>query len=402
MKETLHRWTATATRSVTERRWSWPRRETAIQLGVWLGAALICVFLLARHARESSWTGLARGRIVHLSVPWDARVEATPVSLFQHVRRGDVVAILDHSVLAAQIQAVEAEIARLRSEHDEIQGLLDAEVAERRSDWSAETRAFARDAAELAVRLKEAEADLEYDRSMLVGLEGNAAILEKMFATGHVAQAEVELARAEAVATANRAAANERLVLDLRGRLAASEAREAEHAGLEPSRPARAPANDHLAQAIAVQVGLQRELEAQRDQCILRAPFDGTVVEIRGRAGEESVRRPGEGDLRRPGEVVGAGEPVIAVAAARPSEIVTYVASGSGDRLRPGVEVELVSGATRQVAASVVEAVGPAVERMPESMWGPMQVPRWGRPILVRIPQGFDVAVGDTVGVRLP
>jgi hypothetical protein len=92
---------------------------------------------------------------------------------------------------------------------------------------------------------------------------------------------------------------------------------------------------------------------------------------------------------------------VIAVAADRPSEVVAYVMDPGGSRLRSGLGVELMSGAARQVAVSEIQAVGPVVERLPESLWGDTQLPRWGRPLLVRIPPGFDVAVGEMVDLRL-
>ena len=393
-------WRRDSAATVPGSTWSWPRRETTIQVAVWTLSAIVCLVFLARRAQAPQLVGLARGRVVQLSVPWAARVEAVPVGLFQRVRRDEVLAILDHSVLTAQIEQTEAEIARLRSEHAENQGLLDAEVGARLADWDAGGRAFARDAAELEIRLHEVEADLRYDRSMLEGLRANVTMLEKSVANGHAAPAELELSRAEAAATASRHAANERLAADLRTRLTEALGRQRKHLEYQPVRPSRATAVDHLTQAIAVQVALQRELEAQREQCILRAPFDGTIVEIRGRAGEESLRRPGEGALRRPGEVVGAGEAVVAVASERPTEVVAYLMHGDGERLRPGLEVELVRAqGGRQVAISRIEAVGPTRERLPESLWGETQVPRWGRPLIVRIPPEFDVVAGDPVDV---
>jgi multidrug efflux pump subunit AcrA (membrane-fusion protein) len=368
---------------------------------VWLVAASLCAVLLGRDAASPRAVGLARGRVVQLSVAWPARVEAVPVKLFQKVERDQVVAIVDHSVVSAQIEQVEAEIARLRAEHTENQDLLDADVGARRSDWSAESRAFARDASELAIRLHEVRVELEYDRAMAEGLQAHVASLEPLVVAGHAAPAELDLARAEAAATKSRALENERLAADLEERLAQAESRRDQHMGHEPVRPPRAPAMDHLTHAIGVQVGLLRELQAQRAQSILKAPFDGTVVTLLGRAGEAALRRPGEGDVRFAGEVVAAGDPVIAIAADRPTEIVGYVVGRTGGRLREGREVRLVNPAGKaQIGVSKIESISPTVERLPESLWGASGIASWGRPFLVPVPEGFDVTAGDRVHVH--
>jgi multidrug efflux pump subunit AcrA (membrane-fusion protein) len=278
-----------------------------LQAGVWVAAAALCGFLLARHVETPRLPGLARGRVVQLAVPWAARIDSVPVELFQKVARDEVVAILDHGVLAAQIDQVEAEIARLRSEHDHEQDVLDAELGARHSEWDAEGRAFARDATELALRLREVQVELEYDRAMLAGLNANVASLEALVAAGHAAPAELALARAEATAIAKRGAESERLASDLAARTQEAMSRAERHQDLAPLRPSISTASDELEYAIRVQLGLLGELQAQRALCILRAPFDGVVVEAHGRAGEAALLRSGEGGIRRPGEVVGAG-----------------------------------------------------------------------------------------------
>jgi len=378
-------------------------RELTWQVVVWLAAAGLAGAMMLDRGNGGVYAGIARGRVVQLSVPWDARVRAMPVEPFQPVRRGDVVGVLDDSVLEAQIAAVEAEIGRLRAEHRANRALLEAETHTRRSRWEADARSFDEDASRLAVALREALADLEYDRALLGGLEANAGHLERLVDRGHAATAEVELARAEAAATARRVEQASALVADLEARLAAAEARGSQFRGAAPAAPASDPAADHLTQAIAVQEALRQELVAQREQCVLRAPFDGTVLELHGRAAETPLRRPGEGNMRRPGESVGPGDPVVVVASERPVEIVAWAVEGRDAEIRPGLEVVLTATAPqRQWVDARVTAVGASVERLPERLWGQFQVPEWGRPFLVALPPGFAVAAGDRVDVRVP
>ncbi|MBP7149283.1 MAG: HlyD family efflux transporter periplasmic adaptor subunit, partial [Acidobacteria bacterium] len=364
------------------------RRDLAVQVAVWTVAALTCVVLLVAREGSPHMVGVARGRIAQLSVPWATRVETVPVELFQEVRAGEVVALLDDDVQEAQIATVRAEIARLKAEHAQTEAEADAEAGERLARWSADERAFARDSAEFAVRIQEVRVDIEEDRALLDGLRAKAELYEKLAARGHASTSDLELARSEAAAVAGRLHENERLEADLAGRLREAEARFGRYGKRPPPAVPRARAADHLQQAIKVQEGLLRELEVQRAQCILRAPFDGVVVPLHGSAGVATLLVPGEGDLRRTGEVVGPGDPVIAIAAEEPTEVVAYALSGGrSPKLRPGMEVELrTTGSARQIGRSRIAAVSPTVERLPDRLWRNAQFPEFGRPCTLPVP----------------
>ena len=379
----------------------WPR-ESVIQLVVWVLAVVACLAIATWRSGSDGIVGVARGRIAQLSVPWSARVTAINVEPFQPVRRGEVLALLDDSLLRAQITTVRAEIERLRAEHVQDEGLLDADVRSRAADWAADDRAFEADAARLAVEQREVQVELDYDRALLVGLQANVARLDDLLARGHAAPSELELVRAEADATARKIAQNERLLADLERRHREAQGRSESFAARAPLRPSRSTAARHVAEAIAVQEGLLRELEAQREQCILRAPFDGRVVEIQGRAGEMAMRRAGEGTIRRPGEVVGPGEPVVVVAAERPTEVVAYAPDGRGAEVRPGIEViVMATGSLRQRGSARIAAVSPTIERLPERLWPSPLFPQWGRPFVVPLPEGFLATAGDRVRVHI-
>ena len=380
------------------------RRDLAVQVGVWFVAAAACVVLLVMREGSPHLVGVAQGRIAQLSVPWATRVEAVPVELFQPVRSGEVVALLDDDVQEAQIAQVRAEIARLKAEHAQTVAVLDAEAGERLARWNANGRAFARDSAEYAVRIQEVRVDIEEDRGLLEGLRAKADLYEKLVERGHASVGELEVARSEAAAIAGRLKENERLAADLAQRQREAQERFGSYGRQPPPAVPRDAAEDQLAQAIKVQEGLLRELEVQRSQCILRAPFDGIVVPLHGRAGDAAMRVPGEGDLRRKGEVVGPGDPVVAIATEKPTEVVAYaLAGGHGPKLRPGMEVELSTvGLPRQVGRSRITAVSPTVERIPDRLWRNAQFPEFGRPCTLPLPDGFRVAAGDAVEVRIP
>ena len=65
------------------------------------------------------------------------------------------------------------------------------------------------------------------------------------------------------------------------------------------------------------------------------------------------------------------------------------------------MRVELVkSNRPEQVAVSQVVHVGPVIELMPERLWQNPNLPRYGLPVLIRIPPGMELVPGELVGVR--
>ncbi len=143
------------------------------------------------------------------------------------------------------------------------------------------------------------------------------------------------------------------------------------------------------------------ELLARSKPVELKAPIDGVVIAIPIRANEALLRRPGEKVLRRAGEVVASGEPILAVAQVQPSEIVAYVGEAQLGQLREKMPIELVKNTPpAQIARSEVMFVGPTVEVMPERLWRNPAIPQWGRPIVVKIPEGLKLVPGELVGIR--
>jgi multidrug resistance efflux pump len=376
-------------------------RPTVIQWGCWLLAVIVFVVLFANRESTTGYTGIARGRIARLSVTEPARVETVHVEPFQPVQAGDVLVVMSDEVPRARIAAAQAEIARLRAEFAETRGLTEAEVDERLARWEADGRGFDSDKIQIDIELQQARAELESDRALRDGLRQVHEGLERAFRDGHAAQTELAMARAEFEATARRVEENERLVASLEQEQAAIEVRRRAYRRSRPTPLAEESALGHLLQAVAVQEAVIREHAALRDELVIRAPFDGRIVDIQASAGEAALQRPGEGGIRRPGEVVTPGEPIVVVADDRPYEIVAYDGTGQSD-LRPDAEIEIVTVGRRQLrAAGRVSAVGATVERLPEQLWRVAGQAEWGRPFVVPVPADLRLDPGQRVLIRL-
>jgi len=149
--------------------------------------------------------------------------------------------------------------------------------------------------------------------------------------------------------------------------------------------------------------GLLTQLETlrSREAVELKSPVNGVVIPIPVPANEAMLRRPGEKEVLQPGEVVAAGDSILAVAEVPPTEIVAYIGEQYIGQVQEKMAVELIKDREpAQKAKSRVTHVGPLVELMPQRLWLNPNIPRWGRPIVIEIPDGFELVPGELVGIR--
>jgi len=149
--------------------------------------------------------------------------------------------------------------------------------------------------------------------------------------------------------------------------------------------------------------GLLTQLETleSREALELKSPVNGVVIPIPVPANEAMSHRPGEKEVLQPGEVVTAGDSILAVAEMPPAEVVAYVGEQYIGHVQEKMAVELIKDRKReQKARSEVVHVGPVVELMPQRLWRNPNIPQWGRPIVIKVPDGFELIPGELVGVR--
>jgi len=54
----------------------------------------------------------------------------------------------------------------------------------------------------------------------------------------------------------------------------------------------------------------------------------------------------------------------------------------------------------RSVIRSQVLSVGAAFEQIPAQLWMDPQLPLWGRPVRIAVPQGVSLMANEMVGIR--
>jgi multidrug efflux pump subunit AcrA (membrane-fusion protein) len=382
---------------------------------VWLAAVVCVIGLFTRRSQRFEIVGMARSPVLHVSVNCAARLKTVPVKLFENVKKGQTVAIVNTVLdneqprveLQAQLNTILAEIEHLSAQLVPTQETLMAEESDRVINRITRMRTFDVDIENAKIRILSLRVQIEYDRIVLEDLAIEAKNARDLVEQKAVAPYEQEKAKVQYNALAKKIEENENLLEQAKNDLEQAQQRRDEYAKSLPFNPSVDDALEVIRKKIAVQErlmdGVLAQLEAlkARESLELKAPIDGVVIPVQQQSNEARLRRPGEKIIGRPGEIVTAGESILAIAEARPNEIIAYI----GDRLLGQVEenmpVELIKDREPpQIARSQITQIGPTMELMPERMWLNPNIPQWGCPVLIEIPEGLELIPGEMIGIR--
>jgi hypothetical protein len=382
---------------------------------VWL-AALACVIgLFSRRSQRFEIVGMARSPVVHVSVNCAARLRSVPVKLFENVTKGQTVAIVNTVLdneqprieLQTQLDTILAEIQHLSAQLVPTQETLLAEESDREISRIERMRTFDIDIEKARIQILSLKSQIASDQIVLEDLAMEAKIARDLVEQKALAPYEQEKAQIQYDALAKKIEENDKLLEQAKSDLPQAQQRRDEYAKSLPFNPSVDGALEVIRKQIAVQErlmgGVLAQLEAlkARESLEIKAPIDGVIIPIEQQANEALMRRPGEKIIGQPGEVFTAGEPILSIAEARPSEIIAYI----GDRLLGQVEknmpVELIKDRVPpQIARSQITQIGPTMELMPERMWLYPNTPQWGRPVSIEIPEGLELIPGEMIGIR--
>ena len=156
---------------------------------------------------------------------------------------------------------------------------------------------------------------------------------------------------------------------------------------LRPDRPSlEDPTRALYATELAAAQMRRKQLLEDREHLIIKSSQKGRVVRVVS-----------------PGAAVAAGGSVATLTSEYASEIVAYVPATTGpDQIEPGVSVRISGpmGRCSAMAGSVLRR-GAAVEEAPAQLQGFLRMPVHGMPIFISIPDGCELAIGQTLDVEL-
>ncbi|MHC4060116.1 MAG: HlyD family secretion protein [Planctomycetota bacterium] len=380
-------------------------RAHVLPILVWVGAVMCVVVLMRHRVRRFEVVGIARGRVHQVAANCAGRLQDVRVQLFGQVSEGQPLAVittvLDNENLQAQLNTALAGVQQLQAQLATTEETLLAEAANLEADRIAARRRFAVDVENARLRVLEVKTLLETDRIMLEDLDVEVKIVRSLLDEDAVEPYELQKVQVQYNALATKIEENEHLLERATQDFIRAEARRDEFAKLQPQHPSVDSALELIQQATRVQERLVEELLARRVPLVLKAPFDGVVIQVFVRVNDARSLRPGENTLRMPGEVVMPGEPILTIVEAEPAEIIAYAREDQMGRIRERMAVELIKTSEQaQIASSQVVYLGPVMELMPEQLWQNPNIPQWGRPMLIKIPPGFELIPGELVGIR--
>jgi multidrug resistance efflux pump len=383
---------------------------------VWLAAVAVVTWLFYERVQRFESVGIARGQVRQIAASSTGRIKDIPVQLFSPVKAGQTLATVDtvtdselveQAKLKAQLVTAGAEAERLSAELVPTQEKLRADAANMQMNQKDNGRRFEMDVDSARLRILDLQATVASQRVTLEGLAVQVKISQKLFEEEAIVPLELEKIKVQYEGVATRVQEDERLLEQARRALTLAEQRRAEfatHALPEPS-------EDAVLEAIRKQIEVQEKImkglleqlaawEARRD-VQLQSPIDGVVIPIPGQRNDSLQQRPGEEVMRHVGEVVRAGDCILAVAEAKPTEIIMYVSEQQLGSLKERMPVELVKARMpAQIARSEIASIGPTIELMPQRLWRSPSFPQWGRPVLIGIPAGLELVPGEVVGIR--
>jgi len=367
---------------------------------VWLGVVACIAVMFTHRSKRFQVLGIAQGQVHQISSTCTARLKSVTVELFDDVKKGQVLAVLDTvldnenipEVIQAQLDTVSAEVARLQAELAVTKEQYETEAANAQNDRRADQRRFEVDLADASLRALELEATIEGQRRNLeiLKLDSKIFVIGGRLDVNDQSPYELKKIKIEYDNMVKGIEDNERLIAEAQRDLGQAQARLDEFAKNQPRYVSVDGALTVVMRAINVQERRMKELQVQRPLLELRAPFDGMVSLIQ----------------HGPGETVLAGEPILTVAETKPREVVAYATEKQAACVKERMIVEVIRTAEpagqdeRLVASSQVVEVGPTVEQMPARLWRNPNVPQWGRPIMIKTPPNLNLVPGEVVGVR--
>ncbi|MBN1391358.1 MAG: HlyD family efflux transporter periplasmic adaptor subunit [Sedimentisphaerales bacterium] len=374
---------------------------------VWLVAVAVVGLLFHHRSQRFEILGMAQGQVLQVAATCTGRLKSVPVKLFDEVRRGDVVAVLDavldNEHLEAELATANAEVQRLMAALAHTQQTLLAEAANLETDRIAAQRRFFVDVENARLRVLELKTQVETQKAALKDLERNTEnyLVQNLSDQNDAAYFELKKMKGQQDVLAKEIEENQRLLEEAEGHLKQAEQRRDEFAQLQPQYPPLDSALEVIRREVKVQEKKIDELLARREPVVLKSPIDGIVVQLHGRARDVAAWRPGEFVVRRQDEVVLAGDSILSIAESKPREIIAYANRHQLGRLKEGMAVRLVKNTEpQQIADSQVAYLGPTLERMPECLWLVPNTPQWGHPVLIPIPPGLKLVPGEMVGIR--
>jgi HlyD family secretion protein len=350
----------------------------------------LCALAFMLTIRNRQWTlveatGVVEQHQVMVAPLLDGTIRAVAVDLLDTVQSGQVLAVMDDTVLQAELNTAEAELARIRASLDAEKSQVIWETRNAALDRTNTQRRLAVDEEIARLDWLDRTVQQESDRISLQLLALELKRQQDLFKSSVSDQASLDSARLQYEALEKQVTETESVLTSAKQRLeeAASRNRQTDFSGMELEVDAiLRPIQEEL----RVQESIIKGLQQQRDLLTLKAPGNGKVQQL----------------LQRPGDTIVAGTPVMVLGCGEGTRILGFVDLRLTDTVHQGDTVEIYSRRRHgPMAISIITKVGAQMEPFPVQLLSSAQLPQWGYPVLIgELPKG-EFIPGEVVDIRI-
>jgi multidrug resistance efflux pump len=370
---------------------------------VWLAVLAGTIVLFKYKSQRFEAVGIVYGEERRIAATVAGRIKSVNYRLFDKVNPGDVVAVvdtvLDRKSLELDIEAkrnvILAKIKQLLAQLDETRNKMESEQSAKKDNLNRTARNYYLDlddakfrVAELKskiepIKIKQKEIELEI-KSQALAASSPALTTQKRIEISY----EQERLKTQIEALAKQIEENQKLLLaaDENQKLAEQRLKTFIADSNQTINPSIAIALKPIEEEINVQYKAIDQLLVQSPELEIRSPFRGIVSDIRRSMGEAIVER----------------EPILTIVEYEPAYIVAYIGEDQLGQIKENMQLEIYKRSYPQkTAAAYVKQLGPVMEAVPNRLWPNTNVPLWGRPVMISIPDGMkDLLPGELVSIR--
>jgi multidrug resistance efflux pump len=363
---------------------------------VWLVSLVFVVFLFQKQSANIELKGIAFSYEQIINTTETGYLRSVPVTLYQEVKKGDTLAIIEENTVAteeylntllqAQQATAESELEQLKAELEAAEDRLRIARFERENEITTMERRLAVDLERARLRVLEIKSALEPDRLTLKDLEVETEIVKSLIKE-HAAEAyELQKAQAKYDILKEKVYQTEQLLAQAQKDYESAQIRKDE---FEQSILISPQLSDKelapIRKAILVQEKKIAELIRQRDIIILTAPFDGIVNTLNCKSGQTVV----------------CGDAIMTIIKPTPEVITAWVPQKDMERFLQNMKVKVISqNSHRQSFVSQVSHISPSLELIPQRLWQNPSIPEWGRSIQIPIQPNFVCSHNEIVGIK--
>lgn len=309
----------------------------------------------------------------------EGTVQSISVDLYQEVKVGEVVGVIDNTIIKAQLETAEAELKKIKAELI----AMTVDMSGGNLQGINTVRNLKMDEEESKIDYLDRLVEQEFDQVELQRLEILVKRYENLIKEKAIAESVYDEAKMQYNALKSKIDKNEEAIALAKKHYEQTESRRIAltEEGSSELEKLIAPYKE----SINVQEKIINELKEERKKLILRSPIEGKVTQV----------------FCQTGQTVSAGTPILIVAYPTSTRIIAYLSENDISDIKEGTDV-IVYGRhfPKKAINTKVLKVGATLEKLPLRIRPNPLLPNWGMTVLVGDVPPNAFLPGESVDVK--